>query len=224
MKHFLPLPVLCVLMLGCQDSQKNTQGVRPSIQQNPRWVAKTVVENEPFDLAWKDADGKEKACIHIDSDKSTELDGTTIYMKLNSPVGEPGELLPEAFRAAARAGRTVYLPIFLIQADRDLPSELARDFFTIGICAHYPVGGEKEFYEAGLAHTVRGTLEYLEEAAPCELRCDLGNVPYTQQEGSIGRVFRGTPLNPSPLFASPEERGVGGKGGTLSPFGVVERP
>lgn len=207
------------LTLGCER-----EGPRPQ----------TVKAGQPFRLVWPNEQAP-KACIEIPADAVPA--GTEISISVNVNSNNPSEW-PAEFRAwhAEAPGRTVYMPLIEFSANPEFTITDPASFFTVGICARYR-GGEDdpdpELLEddpttepgtsARVAHPSGGTLEFLTPAdSPCPCR---GLGPNSGQGNALSRagaLLAGTPLVPDRLEASVvAQQGLGGTGGSFSPFGVV---
>jgi hypothetical protein len=120
------------------------------------------------------------------------------------------------------------MPLIEFSASPEFTITNPDSFFTVGICArYYEHDGDPETAPgeaAQVAHPSNGeTLELLERTPTSPCQCSPGSNP--GQQGALGRasaVLAGTPLVPERLEASAlAEEGLGGKGGSFSPFGVV---
>jgi hypothetical protein len=206
-------------------------GREPGPKGTPAAKSGTVVAGETFSLAWP-SDQTPKACIEIPADAVPA--GTEVTISLNVDSKNPSEW-PAAFRnwRQESPGRTVYMPLIEFSATPAFTITNPASFFTVGICARYKGYEEDADAQEGdpdtapgpaarIAHPSGGqTLELLEWAeSPCQ--CPGSN---QGQRGALGRasaVLAGTPLVPERLEASAlAEEGLGGKGGSFSPFGVV---
>jgi hypothetical protein len=192
------------------------------------------VAGQPFRLVWPN-DNRPKACIVIPADAVPAETEVTISMSVNS--NNPSDW-PGAFRDwhVEAPGRTVYMPLIEFSASPEFTITNPTSFFTVGICARYrrgPDDPDPELLEddptsepgpsGQVAHASGGTLEFLTPAdTPCPCR-RLG--PNSGQRNALSRagaLLAGTPLVPDRLEASVvAEQGLGGTGGSFSPFGVV---
>jgi hypothetical protein len=194
----------------------------------------TVVAGQPFSLVWPN-DRAPKACIEIPADAVPA--GTEVTISLNVDSNDPSNW-PAAFRnwRHQASGRTVYMPLIEFSASPEFRITNPNSFFTVGICARYKMGKEDTDPEvreddpetapggsAQVAHPSGNTLELLVQApSPCQCRGPGSNSGQRSALGRAGAVFAGTPLVPDPLEASVvAQQGLGGKGGSFSPFGVV---
>jgi hypothetical protein len=181
---------------------------------------------QPFSLVWPNEQAP-KACIEIPAGAVPA--GTEVTISLNVDSKNPSDW-PAPFRNWRQQGpgRTVYMPLIEFSASPEFTITNPDSFFTVGICArYYEHDGDPETAPGEAAQVAHPsgdgqTLELLERAiSPCQ--CLPGSNP--GQQGALGRasaVLAGTPLVPERLEASAlAEEGLGGKGGSFSPFGVV---
>lgn len=209
------------------------ESCRPGAQVTPAAQSGTVVAGQTFSLAWPN-DQAPKACIEIPANAVPA--GTEVTISLNVDSNNPSNW-PAPFRnwRQQASGRTVYMPLIEFSATPAFTITNPDSFFTVGICARYKDQEDDPDTQEGdpdtapgstaqVAHPSDGqTLELLERAlSPCQ--CSPGSNP--GQQGAVGRasaVLAGTLLVPEPLEASVlAQQGLGGTGGSFSPFGVVQ--
>lgn len=219
------------LTLGCK-------GEGPGPRETPPPGSGKVVAGQPFRKVWP-SEQAPQACIVIPADAVPAGTEITISPKVNS--NNPSEW-PAAFRDwhGQAPGRTVYMPLIEFSASPAFTITNPDSFFTVGICARYRSGEDDpdpELLEddpttepgtwpetsARVAHPSGGTLEFLADTAtPCPCH---RTGPNSEQRNALSRagvLLAGTPLQPDRLEASVvAEEGLGGKGGSFSPFGVV---
>ena len=207
------------LSFGCERCRPGPQVVPPP-------GSGTVMAGQPFSLVWPN-EQVPKACIEIPAGAVPA--GTEVTISLNVDSREPSNW-PAAFRNWRQQGpgRTVYMPLIEFSASPEFTITNPDSFFTVGICARYHErDGDPETAPGEAAQVAHPsgdgeTLELLERTpSPCQ--CSPGS--NQGQQGALGRasaVLAGTPLVPERLEASAlAEEGLGGKGGSFSPFGVV---
>jgi len=181
-------------------------------------VQSGIVEaGQDFELAWPNRRAP-RACIKIPastigSDSGKVAPGTEITIGLVTGSPEPQDH-PLPFH-----GRKVFPPIIDFSANPSFTITDSRDFFTMGICAWYHHSEIDSFEKARLAHPVSGTLVFLDRDTPCPLRCEVD--PTASTTSYLQQLFGGSPLSATPLYANPREGGLGGRGGSLSPFAAV---
>jgi hypothetical protein len=220
--------MVVVLSLGCERESGSEPGLElepePEPEVAPAARSGTVVADSVFRLAWPN-DQATRACIEIPANAVPA--GTKVTISLNVDSNDPSRW-PEAFRNWRQQdpGRKVYRPLIELSADSAFTITDTTSYFTVGICARY---GEQEDdpeidpgETAQVAHPSEQTLELLERvSSPCQ--CSSGSSQ--DRQGASGRasaVLAGTLLVPGPLEASVlTDQGLGGKGGSFSPFGVV---
>jgi hypothetical protein len=215
------------LTFGCEREGPGPKGTPPP-------GSGTVEAGKPFLLVWPN-DQAPKACIEIPADAVPA--GTEISISMNVNSNNPSEW-PAAFRSWREmgSGRTVYMPLIEFSANPEFTIANPDSFFTVGICARYRRGEDDpdpELLEddpttepgpsAQVAHPSGDTLEFLADTTtPCPCH---RTGPNSKQQNALrraGALLAGTPLLPDPLEASVvAEEGLGGKGGSFSPFGVV---
>lgn len=202
-------------------------------------VSGTVQAGQDFYLAWPN-EHMPRACIEFGRNVVPNGTVVTISLGTDSSFAQNPTAYPPAWQNDSSWGKK-YPPIidFSFSPNYTIPDY--SDYFTIGICANYdartgpitpgkgrgPERPQHPFIGNYVAHPdptdPDNLLKKLEPALPCELRCRSG-LSFNNR-GPFERVwelFEGTPFNPTSLYAEPpEEGGVGGKGGSLSPFGVV---
>ena len=214
------------LTLGCDG-----EGAGPKAHPPKSGV---VEAGKPFRLVWPN-DKAAQACIEIPADAVPA--GTEVSISMNVNSNNPSEW-PAAFRDwhVEAPGRTVYMPLIEFSANPEFTIANPDSFFTVGICARYRRGeddSDPELQEddpttdpgssAQVAHPWGGTLEFLTpEDTPCPCRRLGPNSGGQNALSRAGALLAGTPLVPDRLEASVvAEEGLGGKGGSFSPFGVV---
>jgi hypothetical protein len=194
-------------------------------------VSGDVVAGEDFLLGWPQ--NAPKAHIKIPASAIGEGEGkvapgTQITISL---VTESSESIdhPKRFKDHAKdTGKKVFPPIVAFSADPSFTITNAADYFTVAMCVQYHPSDTPHFNNARLARAPANTtsLEFLipanEKADLCHLRC----TPDCNRSSStsfLRQLFAGSPFSPTPLYALPEpEGGLGGKGGSGSPFAAVE--
>jgi hypothetical protein len=215
------------LTFGCER-----EGPGPKVTPPPG--SGTVEAGQPFRLVWPN-DERPQACIEIPADAVPA--GTEVSISVNVNSNNPSEW-PAAFRDwhEQAPGRTVYMPLIEFSADSEFTITNPDSFFTVGICARYRRGEDDpdpELLEddpttepgpsGQVAHPSGGTLEFLTPApTPCPCHRTGPNSGRQNALSRAGALLAGTPLLPDRLEASVvAEEGLGGKGGSFSPFGVV---
>jgi hypothetical protein len=219
MRYLISVLLLITLIVGWQ---------RPAAAQAD--VTDTIgSQGGDFVLGWP-AGRQKKACIKIkDADigpRGNQVDpGTKITISLVTESHERDKDWPKPFvdYDGQPSQNRVFPPIIGFSADP--PINLAGTPLTIAMCVQYPGNAPVGLQ---LAHPVeRGGNTVLDPwpavtvPADCNLRC------YQPPEAGVtidflGRLFAASPFSVTPLYAVPlAEGGLGGGGGSLSPFAAV---
>jgi hypothetical protein len=183
----------------------------------PPGVSDTVRAGETFELAWP-SDASSLACIEIPADAVAA--GTVVTI---SPVaGMPGPIS----EYCGRGGHTCYHPIIDFSASPAV-TITGPDSFRVGICARYNEQAADPADPPGatavVAHLVSST-EEIETLPRDSSPCTCPGPQAVQQSGlgPVDALLAGSLLRPAPLHAAAVAyEGLGGKGGSLSPFFVV---
>jgi hypothetical protein len=221
MRYFISALLLTALIVGWQ---------RSAIAQAS--VSGDVVAGEDFVLGWPQ--NAPKAHIKIPASAIGEGEGkvapgTQVTISLVTESSESVDH-PKRFKDHAKnTGKKVFAPIVAFSADPSFTITNEADYFTIAMCVQYHGADTPRFNKAQLARAPANTtsLEFLtpanEKADLCYLRC----TPDCNGSSSarfLRQLFAGSPFSASPLYAAPEpEGGLGGKGGSTSPFAAVEQ-
>lgn len=224
MRYLISVVLLTALIVGWQGSAFAQASVTGTISD----------AGGDFVLRWPSDHGV-KACIMIpetvigDTPPWKVNPGTEVTISLY-PGGESSECidLPKPFCDHETAGKKVFRPIVEFSANPHIDLGGNRKDITIAICAQYPHGtpvGEIEALQ--VARSTGSSLDPWDRVAvpaACNLRCPPG--PMASKVGASGylrQLFARSPFAVSPLFAAPApEGGLGGGGGSLSPFGIIE--
>lgn len=217
MRHLIWLLLLTALVVGWQ---------RPVIAQA---VTGIVSADADFDLAFPNQNSP-KACVHIPQDvigtgPNRVRPGTLITLRLVTESPDPNDWV-EPFKSHPKPW---FRPIFDFSAVPPFnlggPNSQA---VTVAMCVHYPPS-----FDATTLTLARGvdtdgdgdleTMDFWPRVTPCKLRCEPAPMPTNGSAiGYLGQLFAGSPFSPTPLYALPEpEGGLGGKGGSGSPFAAA---
>jgi hypothetical protein len=220
MRYLISALLLTALIVGWQ---------RSAVAQH--YVRGIVTADQDFELGWPNQTAP-KACINIPSDAIGPNAGqvpvdTEITISLVSE-SESETDWPRVFREHNRPEhpnqRLVFPPIVEFSSDRPFTITNADHYFTIGICGQYRNQTKNRFENSQLGHPNADSsgLDFLLPRSPCTLRCDQ-IVSRGGATGYLRQLFAGSPFTATPLYAVPvKEGGLGGGGGSLSPFAAAE--
>lgn len=223
MRYLIPVLLLTALFVGWSRSAVAQHAVRD-----------TVVAGQAFALGWPNLTAP-KAYIKIPAsaigDEAGKVaPGTEITISLVTESPESRDH-PKRFR---KHEKTVFPPIVEFSADPSFAITDANDYLTIAMCVQYR-GTPPPQLKLARAPATSEMLEFWprlqgeERDVLCALRCN----PAPPNSGYCGsraatrflrQLFAGSPFTATPLYALPEpEGGLGGKGGSTSPFAAVEQ-
>jgi hypothetical protein len=227
MRYVISVLLLTALIVGWQQ---------PALAQH--YVRDTVVAGMDLELRWPTQQvNAAQACIKIPAGaigqgEGKVAPGTEIAITRISQSTSPSDW-PRRFRINHRdvsgpERRLVFPPIFEFSADPPFTINDPTNYFTIGICAQYhqsDVNAIKDAHVARPSAAHRDSLDFLDKRTPCDLKCTPASM--VSREGAtsylLRQLFAGSPFTATSLYAFPAEGGLGGGGGSLSPFGVVEK-
>jgi hypothetical protein len=239
MRYFISVLLLTALIVGWQ---------RSGFAQGAGATA-TRTEGVAFELGWPEGEHpsgrpKAKACIKIPPDAVLYEKGTDRVIKKTEitigPNTESGhnEDWPDAFQNHHRNDpdhpnqrRLVFAPIINLSTTPAFEIRDTTQYFTIGICARYDHRDKNDVRQHGqMARAVTpDSLEFLvrvPDGELCNLRCPHAPQPHAagSATGYLRELFARSPFTATPLYAlpNPAEGGLGGKGGSGSPFAVAE--
>ncbi|MEJ2153506.1 MAG: hypothetical protein P8Y29_11340, partial [Gemmatimonadota bacterium] len=218
MRYLISLVFLIALIVGWQRSaiaQADVTGI--------------VAQGSDFVLRWP-SDGHERACIVIPEGvigdtPSWKVDNGTVVTIHKLTGSLECEDLPPEFCAHEGTGKRVYRPIMEFSAVPAINLGGTRDDITIAVCGQYLSGTPAPNSSSDRVTRSTGNgLEFWKPVAvppSCNLRCPGPSA--VLQGGATGylrQLFAGSPFTATPLYAFPFEGGLGGGGGSLSPFAI----
>jgi hypothetical protein len=227
MRYLISALLLTVLIVGWQQ---------PAVGQI---VQGSVVTGQDFVLGWPTI-RRPAACIEIPGTaigpNPGQIPNNTVIQIRRLSHSDESEDWPEEARAFKNHHRPepgpnrrmVFPPIFEFSANQSFTISDPSNHLTIGICAQYHPSDTAAIRRAKIARAVSANaLDFWDRVPPPNcLRCRNNPAPMPpgdEATGYLRQLFAGSPFTATPLYALPEpEGGLGGDGGSLSPFAAAE--